>query len=217
MVYLPVILVLLYPWFPLIAFPSLVLPGNLWRDPRVRALAAVVVFGFVFFSAAVNKLPGYLLPLLPPAVALLGLALSHAKRPAIAIVAPMVLLGALPLASAIAPLILPSHDVGAIVAGLSTAVWLLPAAIAAVVLARLAPRQFFGAGATLAALGLLWFQFATFPQIDALASARPLWLADHPQCAPPASRDVLYGLYYYAGQQLSACPVLDQGATRVVR
>ena len=161
----------------------------------MRALAAVVVFGFVFFSAAVNKLPGYLLPLLPAAFALLGLALSHAKRPAIAIVAPMILARGSAAGVGHRSSAYCRHMVlGRYFAGLGTAVWLLPAAIAAVVLARLAPRQFFGAGAALAALGLLWFQFATFPQIDALASARPLWLADHPQCAPPASRDVLYGL-----------------------
>ncbi len=69
--------------------------------PDLRALGAVVLFGFVFFSAAVNKLPGYLIPLLPPAFALLGLGLSRAKRPALALIASVTLLGALPPMSAI--------------------------------------------------------------------------------------------------------------------
>jgi hypothetical protein len=66
-------------------------------------------------------------------------------------------------------------------------------------------------------LGFIWFQFATFPGFDSLASARSLWQTDHPECAPAASRDMLYGLYYYSGRQISPCPVLDRSGTQVVR
>ena len=212
--YVPMFLLLLYPWFPVLV----VLPAKIRNDLRVRTLAAVVVFGFVFFSAMANKLPGYLLPLIPPTFALLGLGLSRARRPQIAVVAPMLLLGALPLISAIAPQILASHtSIGTVVTGLNSILWLIPAAILGVIMARFAPKQAFGTVAALAGLGFLWFQFATFPAFDAHGSARPLWLADHPQCAPPLSRETLYGLYYYAGGQISACPVLDQSGTRVVR
>jgi 4-amino-4-deoxy-L-arabinose transferase-like glycosyltransferase len=213
--YLPIFLLLLYPWFPVLV----VLPASFRNDPRVRALAGVVAFGFVFFSAAVNKLPGYLLPLTPPAFALMGLGLSRARRPQVAVVAPLLLLGALPLISVIAPLILASHlSMGTFVTGLHSVIWLIPAAILGVIMvARFTPKEAFGTAAALAGLGFLWFQFVTFPAFDALASARPLWLADHPQCVPPASRDILYGLYYYSGGQISACPVLDPNGTRVVR
>ncbi len=48
--YLPILLLLLYPWFPLLV----TLPGNIRanfrNDPRVQTLAAVVVFGFVFLG-----------------------------------------------------------------------------------------------------------------------------------------------------------------------
>jgi hypothetical protein len=54
-------------------------------------------------------------------------------------------------------------------------------------------------------LGFLWFQFATFPRFDSLASARPLWLREHPSCAPPNSRDLQYGLFYYTGRQIPVC------------
>jgi len=216
--YIPVFLVLLYPWFPLLAFPSVVLPAGLRRDPRVRMLAAVVVFGFLFFSASVNKLYGYLIPLMPAAFALLGLGLSRARRPAMAVIAPVVLLGALPAISAIAPRVPAFHGLGAaIVLSMRVALWLLAAGIAGGVLARFAPKHAFGAAAALAGLGFLWFQWATFPEFDAFASARPLWRAEHPQCAPAVSRDMLYGLYYYSGGQISACPVLDRSGTRVVR
>jgi 4-amino-4-deoxy-L-arabinose transferase-like glycosyltransferase len=211
--YLPTVLVLLYPWFPVLV----VLPANIRQDPRVRALAAVVVFGFVFFSASLNKLPGYLLPLLPLVFALLGLGLARATRQAAVVIAPIILLGLLPAISAIAPLILASHSSGTVVPGLHAMLWLIPATILAVIMARFAPKQAFGTAVAVAGLGFLWFQFATFPEFDALASARPLWSTEHPRCAPAVSRDILYGLYYYSGRQISACPVLDPGGTRVVR
>lgn len=57
--YGPMLIALLLPWTPL-----------LWRGEwKTRAFyAAWFVFGFVFFSASKNKLPGYLIPLLPAAV-----------------------------------------------------------------------------------------------------------------------------------------------------
>jgi 4-amino-4-deoxy-L-arabinose transferase-like glycosyltransferase len=216
--YIPVFLVLLYPWFPLLAFPCVVLPADIRRDSRIRILAAVLAFGFFFFSMSVNKLPGYLLPLMPVAFTLLGLGLSRASRPAVACIAPVVVLGALPLLSGIAPRVLASHGLwSANIPWIPAAVWLIAAGIAGAILARLAPKQAFGAAAALAGLGFLWFQFVTFPGFDALASARPLWRAEHPKCAPPVSRDMLYGLYYYSGRQISACPVLDPSGIRVVR
>lgn len=217
--YLPVLLVLLYPWFPLIAFPSLVFSRGRARDPRTLALAAVVVFGFVFFSLAVNKLPGYLIPLLPALFVLLATGLRERPRPArLAIILPVALLGLLPSISDIAPRVLASHGLFAAAVPLRPVLlWLLAAFVAGYLITRLPARFDFPAALLLAALGFLWFQFATFPRFDSLASARPIWIADHPQCAPPVSRDILYGLYYYAGRRLPACPVLDPGATRVVR
>jgi 4-amino-4-deoxy-L-arabinose transferase-like glycosyltransferase len=216
--YLPVFLVLLYPWFPLLVFPSMALPANLRQDSRVRMLAAVVVFGFVFFSASVNKLPGYLLPLMPATFALLGLGLSRVRRPALAVITPVVVLGALPSISGIAPRVLAFHGLwSADIPWMRLALGLIAAGITGGIFARCVPKQAFGAAAALAAIGFLWFQLATFPAFDAFASARPLWLAGHPQCAPAVSRDMLYGLYYYSGRQISACPVLDRSGTRVVR
>jgi 4-amino-4-deoxy-L-arabinose transferase-like glycosyltransferase len=216
--YLPILLALLYPWFPLLAFPSVLLPADVRRDPRVRTLAAIVGFGFLFFSASVNKLPGYLIPLLPAAFALLGLGLSRSRRAAVAVVAPLLLLGVLPSVSQIAPRVLAFHGPGAVsVPLIPTVCWLIAAGIAGSVLAWFAPKQTFGAVAALAGLGFLWFQFATFPRFDALASARPLWIAERPQCAPAVQRDLLYGLYYYAGRQIPACPTLDRSGVRIVR
>jgi 4-amino-4-deoxy-L-arabinose transferase-like glycosyltransferase len=212
--YLPILLLLLYPWFPLLVTLPAEIRASFRNDPRVQTLAAVVVFGFIFFSASVNKLPGYLLPLMPAAFALLGLGLSRARRQAIIMIAPVVLLGLFPLISRIAPLVLAR---GVFEVEKRAGFWLIAAAVGGCILARFASKQAFGTAAVLAGLGFVWFQFTTFPQFDSLASARPLWRADRPQCAPAVSRDILYGLYYYSGHQISPCPVLDPGATRIVR
>jgi 4-amino-4-deoxy-L-arabinose transferase-like glycosyltransferase len=211
--YAPMLLVLLYPWFPLLFFPSLAFPRDFRRDPRVRALAGVVIFGFVFFSAAVNKLPGYLVPLMPALFALLGIGLARTPRPAVAITLCVALLGLLPAISEVAPHMLAAHGLFAAKGLATSAIWLVPAALAGFVCARFKPRL----APFLAGAAFLWFQLATFPRFDTLASARPLWLQRHPQCAPGVSRDLLYGLYYYSGGRIPPCPVPDEGAKQIVR
>src|SRR5580700_7322855 len=75
--YVPVLLAGLFPWIPLLA---LLFNRRLYQDRRAQFLVAWFVWGFVFFSASRNKLPGYLLPLLPPLAALMGIALWEAAR-----------------------------------------------------------------------------------------------------------------------------------------
>ena len=50
------------------------------KDNRRKLLLFVIAFGFVFFSAATNKLPGYLLPLLPSVAAIAGVRLTEVPR-----------------------------------------------------------------------------------------------------------------------------------------
>ena len=206
--YAPMLLVLLFPWFPLIFFRSIGFPKEVLRDPRTRALAAVVTFGFLFFSAAVNKLPGYLLPLLPAAFVLLAVGLAGSERPAPVLAFPIILLGLLPAISEAAPRVLAFHGLGATAIPVGRLLGVLSlAAVLAYAVVRFAPGRAFHAAALLAGVGFLWFQFATFPEFDAVASARPLWFGSHPSCAPPNSRDLQYGLFYYAGHQMPVCSV----------
>jgi 4-amino-4-deoxy-L-arabinose transferase-like glycosyltransferase len=193
--YFPVLLLLLYPWFPLLLFPG---PGSLVpaRDPRVRMLAVVAIFGFVFFSAMLNKLPGYLLPLVPEAFAVMGIGLARAERPGAALIAPVVLLGALPLISGVAPGVVAHGIRSARIPWEGAIIWIIAAGIVGGILALTAQRYAFGIAAALAGIGFLWFQLAAFPEFDAVVSARPLWIASHPQCAPPLTRSALFGLYY---------------------
>jgi 4-amino-4-deoxy-L-arabinose transferase-like glycosyltransferase len=203
--YIPVIVLLLYPWFPML----FVARGGL-GDSRLRAIYAVVVFGFVFFSAMLNKLPGYLLPLIPLACIPAGVGLARARRPGIAIGLSVGLLGVVPIAAGIIP--------GALAHGLrSTAfpwqsgfLWLIAAGAVGTAIATAGRRFAFGAAAALAALGFLWLQVIAFPQIDRAASARPLWLATHPGCTLQPERNTRYGLYYYAERQIPACSAAAQ-------
>ena len=97
--YGPVFLLLLFPWFPLL--PAAVRHAR--ADARTRLLAAVVAAGILFFSLSVNKLPGYILPLIPATCALMGVALANSSHRERWLIAPIGVLGALPVAISILP------------------------------------------------------------------------------------------------------------------
>ena len=69
--YGPVFLLLLFPWFPLLVMAV----RSVKENENTRRLGAVVAFGLFFFSASVNKLPGYVLPLIPATCVLTSFAL----------------------------------------------------------------------------------------------------------------------------------------------
>ena len=213
--YLPVLLLLLYPWFPLL----LCIPrksGDL-KDYRLRILVAVVGFGFLFLSAARNKLPSYLLPLLPALCILIGLGVSRSRWRNAALVPCAALLGLLPAAAGVLPAALSAGIRSAQIPFAALALWLAAGLGVGAALTFAIRRKSLFAIAALTSLFFLWFQFAVFPGIDQAASGRPLWNAGHPACAPPLRRTILYSLYYYAGRELPACGILDQSALHVVR
>lgn len=211
--YVPILLLLLYPWFPLLIFPGQ-RPSLPFRDARIRTLISVVVFGFILFSVTLNKLPGYLLPLMPAVFILLGIGMANSKRPGPAMVVPVTLLGAIPVMVAVLP--------GAVSHGIrSTSIpwenallWFLAAAVTGIIIGAIFRKYAFEAAALLSAVVFLWFQFAVFPGLDQAASARPLWLADHPQCSHGLDRQKLYGLYYYAERRLPDCSVSGASVVR---
>ena len=204
--YLWVLPLLLFPWFPL-------LTGVKLRDNRTRLLGAVVVFGLFAFSVSNNKLPGYVLPLVPSLAILAGesLARQEQKYPLIATAA---LAGLLPFAAGVIP--------AALAGGLHSASFPWPrllavpfCALAGWVAVRW--RQgFSGVTAGLAA-GLLALEILTLPEISRVASARGLWLEKRPNCLQKMNRSMAYGLQYYAGHSLPECPLLDPDNSRVVR
>jgi 4-amino-4-deoxy-L-arabinose transferase-like glycosyltransferase len=206
--YLPCLGGLLLPWTPLL--PILKMSG-VRRDPRRLFLLVWLVFGMLFFSAAANKLPGYLLPLIPATAALLGVALEQTENASIWMVLCAVSLAVFPMAVPILPV--------AAVEGLSRApwpefhwTWLLPAIAAAAVWRletagrRLAAIALIAAGT---AAGVAYLKAVDAPQLDRIASARKLWsqIAGRAAevCMEPIRRDWRYGLNYYAGAALPEC------------
>jgi len=71
--YGPILLGLLAPW-------TLLLVRAPWREERWRFFVVWVVFGFVVFSSGANKLPGYLMPLLPALAILMALGVAEPAR-----------------------------------------------------------------------------------------------------------------------------------------
>ncbi|MBI4903077.1 MAG: hypothetical protein HY820_05540, partial [Acidobacteria bacterium] len=197
--YVPVLLLGLFPWTPLVAL--LRRPANPWE----RLLWMWLGFGFVFFSLSVNKLPGYLLPLLPAAAALLGVHLDRAVESRRVMVVAAGLLGLLPAVAIILP--------DALVTGVrraSAGAQLAPAlpwvvAFAAVVWIV---HRWKGLPAAFVAMALLccaalgYLQQVAAPALDKRVSARGLGVQS---CIGSVNRSMRYGLNHYAGRALPDC------------
>jgi 4-amino-4-deoxy-L-arabinose transferase-like glycosyltransferase len=209
--YLPVLLAGLLPWTPVAALAA----GRAnWRDPRRAFLLIWVLWGLLFFSLAVNKLPGYMLPLAPAVCALMGIGLAEAGGFGLAtaaLTASAVLLVAFPLATQVLPV--------AVASGLSRAPiptwdwrWLLPVVLSAFVWLLARRGRTLGAAAVVAlgaASGFLYLKVAALPEIDRAASARSLWREIEPKraevCVESINRNFRYGLNYYSGDPLPDC------------
>jgi 4-amino-4-deoxy-L-arabinose transferase-like glycosyltransferase len=206
--YLPVLLGLLLPWTPL----ALLLPRRTpYRDPRRAFLLALVLWGLVFFSISPNKLPGYMLPLLPPAAALMGVALAEAANPRPLLACCAALLVAFPIAAYVLPY--------AVESGITHApwphfqpVWLLPLAIGALAWNLDARGRRLAAVFTLAAaagIAIIALKLQAGQELDRRASARALWRKIAPRaaevCVGGLSRGFLYSLNYYSLSPLPPC------------
>lgn len=209
--YLPVLLAGLFPWTPLV---GLLVRGKLYDDVRVRVLAAWTIYGLVFFSAARNKLPGYLLPLLPAVAIILAVAIEKASGQhsliAVWLAACAALLVLLPTAGRILP--------QALVAGLRASQFsfagggliFLAAAAAAGWLAWREKTELAVATVALAAgLGVVYLKITALPVLDRTVSVRPFWATHRTQlegsCLGPTRRMWEYGLAYYSGREMPPC------------
>lgn len=201
--YFPVVLGFLFPWTPLLWG----LRGVDWRDQRVQLLLFTLVFGFVFFSVSTNKLPGYVLPLIPCVAALLGIQFAAFRMNRWLIPASAALLCLTPVVAATLPEALALGLSRADIAGYSspmTLVLLACAAACAWLVSRGRTHTAFGITVALAALAILHLKWDMYPRLDRTASARTLWSADT-QCIDNVHRAIRYGLNYYAGRELPDC------------
>jgi len=207
--YLPVLLAGLFPWTPLVA---LLFRKSAYQDPRRRFLLLWLLFGLVFFSASLNKLPGYLLPLVPAASALAGLALAEMKKARWALTASALLLLLVPVIAAMLPQALSIGLTRATVSGLRWPLFLPALALAGLVWWQETTGHRQGAVLSLVAAmtaGVIWLATTTFPALDRLVSARGFWrqIAGRGAevCVAEANRGWLYNLNYYSGTPLPAC------------
>ncbi len=206
--YGPVLLGVLLPWTPLLL---LLARRALYTDARRRFLLLWFLFVLIFFSFSKNKLPGYLLPLTPPAAALMGIALAEARRARGVLAAVALCLVAIPAAIPVLP--------QALAGGLSRAplpafqwTWLVPAALALAVWGLESGGRRAAAVATLgmaAAAGIMALKLIDLPAVDRWYSARPLWREIEGErdrvCVGNMHRSWRYGLNYYAGTPLPDC------------
>ncbi len=209
--YLPVLLGIVFPWTPLFA-RLFIKPAF---DTRHKFLITLCAFGFLFFSASLNKLPGYLLPLTPLLFTLLGSAFNGPAPFTIRKrwLAPCaILVAAIPLiALAIPPIMSAGKITGLPLIHLSaTNLFYVAAPLAVVLLSR---RSWAPILLVLCALGGGFFiKIVTFPMLDRQVSARAFW---HQQVQPIASnvceewikRDWVYGLSFYRGELIPPCYV----------
>lgn len=217
--YLPILPAAIFPWTPWLV--PLFRP-DFYRDPRRRFLGLCVLFGLLFFSASVNKLPGYLLPLLPALAVLAALAMVEVRDARLLLTASITLLLLVPVISgSLAP---------ALAAGLSRAPmgsWHWPFAVTIASLAILAwlleeagrRRAAVLLVITAATVGVMFIKVKALPQVDRWASARRVWeqvgSRSGAACVETIHRNWKYGLDYYAGTPLPPCAAAREGTVRI--
>ncbi len=215
--YLPVLLAGLFPWTPL---AGLLMRSAPYRDERIRFLAMWVGYALVFFSAAQNKLPGYVLPLLPALAIVLAFALDKTPEAGWWIGACTVLLIATPAIATYLPdaLVSGARSAHFSVARLARG-WPFALASAGIFwmawVAKSEPirRQQAMIAATLAALAAVgYFKLSVLPVLDQRYSVRAFWRANATQIEGACIKDIkdvprhwVYGLNYYAGRALPEC------------
>ncbi len=206
--YLPVLLLALFPWTPLF---GLMLYRRTGWDERRRFLLSCVLFGLFLFSASLNKLPGYLLPLLPSAFILLAASVEWSRLIGSFrwwLLPSAILIGLLPLGARVLPEILIAGriDFNGVHIGRTEMFYML-APIAAVLLAR---RSWAGILLVLCFVaGGLFVKIVALPVLDRTISPRETWRRlEHVRgtiCDDWLGRNWEYGLALYRGEPYPIC------------
>jgi 4-amino-4-deoxy-L-arabinose transferase-like glycosyltransferase len=195
--YAPVLLAGLFPWTPLL---GLLFKRRLYQDRRALFLLAWLAWGFVFFSASRNKLPGYLLPLLPPLAVLMGVALASAARPQIWLaLCGLLFCVAPPLIEALPQALL--NGISHVSLHFTAAGILASLALAAACAVGRRERSVAGL-ALFTTATVVWILWQVYPQLDRQLSGRA---AASMTCLPQTNRSQRYSIDYYAGQSLPDC------------
>ncbi|HEY7307675.1 MAG TPA: glycosyltransferase family 39 protein [Bryobacteraceae bacterium] len=207
--YFPVLLAGIFPWTPLLGI--LFLRDTVW-DERRRCLAAIVLFGLLVFSSSLNKLPGYLLPLLPSLFAMFGSQLESKRVTEFSRLwlIPCALLAAcIPLLAKLLPFSLAQgrFSIPTLTTVSLTGLFYISTPIAAVVLAK---RSWAAPLLVLCIVaGGFYLKITSEPILDREVSARSLWRDVKSEsarlCDAGVNRDWLYGISFYRGALLPPC------------
>lgn len=206
--YAPVIVAGLFPWIPL---ALLLFRSKTYQDVRVGSLALWAAYTLLFFSIAKNKLPGYVLPVLPPLAIVFAVALDKAggelkwwlsasvamliALPAIVAMLPDALLLGIRRAPA-------SFSLGIPFVLMAPIVWWLAW--------RERPTLAMGLAALTIAIGIGYVKWKALPELDQRVSARGFWREHQSEIANACAgeelrREFLYGLNYYADRSIAVC------------
>ena len=198
--YVPVFLAGVFPWTPALAMI------RRRDDPRWRAMLFLVLFGLVFFSIFLNKLPGYLLPLLPAAAALLGIAWAERDSAVLRALCALAV-GFIPALAAFLPRAL---ALGISQSRLSVAGWMwgIPVLLCLAVV-RLRAAAAMAVLVTAATAGVTYVKIQAMPALEQAYSARPIWreiaARSGQVCVDKMERSWRYGLNYYSVTPLPDC------------
>ncbi len=207
--YLAILPGAMFPW-PLLLLP--LAKRDFYRDTRTQYLLATFLFGMVFFSAAPNKLPGYILPLMPALFALIGLRLTQTRFLGELIGFSILLLVFVPGLSLMLPKAMSkglSHVWPMDMAAAANAMLWFPNLILAAGFAMYFAKRWRPAAAVLLAAGIVaysvgYVKVKALPALEAEVSARGRAVS----CVPAGTtRAMRYGLNYYAGTVVPDCQV----------
>lgn len=209
--YAPVLLAGLFPWTPL---GALLFRRKVIDDFRVRSLLVWMALALIFFSASQNKLPGYIVPLLPAAAIVFAVALDKAPRPEWWIAGCAVLMLVLPsvaegLPDALRASVMKAHWPWQL--GWGAATFVAAAVGGAWWLAWKGQRAQATFAAALSVAGLIaYLETSTLAALDERYSVRAFWRTHQTEvdqgCLDPSvPRTWEYGLEYYVNHQLPVC------------
>ncbi len=214
--YIPVLLVFLLPWVPLLVNLQ---PRAILRDSRERLFGSWIVGTIVFFSLSVNKLPAYILPVLPPLAILLAVHYNrHPRR--IVVFASALMLLLVPLAGMLLPEAMASGfsrawadlDFRSITVGNGWGLTLVAACALAIL--RLHGPWPLVVVSMAAAILITQLKLNTYPVLSRTAGVREFYLENQEQanegCIEDTRRHTLYGLRHYSRDRIPECTRLLQ-------
>lgn len=209
--YGPVLVMLLLPWSPLLVSLR---RDALWAHSQRRFLTCWAAGQIVFFSVAVNKLPAYVLPALPPLAILMAVRWTSAPARRLLVVVACILV-LVPLAGAILPPALADGvirawqglDPGQAMQGVLVGVAL--AAVACLAALRVRRTWAIPAISGVVALALMVVKFQAYPAASEAAGTREFFARNQSRlqeaCVGQVRRHTDYGIRHYGRNLIPLC------------